>query len=66
VTRSPELLGHVEHVVFTAMSLKQDARRGDRALAGATKPDADKLKDVVKKLTESLDPRSGSTGTTST
>jgi hypothetical protein len=44
-------------VVFTAMSLKQDVLAEATALlAGATKPDANKLKDIVKNLTDSLDP----------
>lgn len=44
-------------VVFTAMSLKQDTLAQTNALLpGATKKDADKLKDVVKKLGDSLDP----------
>jgi hypothetical protein len=43
-------------VVFTAMSLKQDVlAQANVLLAASTKPDADKLKDVVKALNDSLD-----------
>ena len=43
--------------VFSARSLKQDAiDRANALVPGARKPDADKLNDVVKEITTSLDP----------
>jgi hypothetical protein len=46
-------------VVYTAMSLKQDVlAQASTLLAASTKPDSAALKDIVKSLTDSLDPTS--------